>query len=357
MTVKDGELLDRLRSHYKTDNVLITGSGTTALYLIARQLLSDNVVVFLPSNICPNVGVTFSQYRHVILIPPDERTLNMDLNELERHLDASRLNIVVAVNSYGIPIDKKFLDDFRNNYQLFVIEDACQSFGVLLNGEVIGSRFDSGVVSFGYGKHIPYKAGGALIVKDNNQFKELTGLLYRENCLRDFVLSRTSRWLTLLAQYRMLDYLGKQTNVLNYNISSRQKNEIVKSWDKFIHNVQQLIEIHRSFYRILSMMPSVQLWNQNIDGWIPWRFSFLIKDRAAYKEFIDQLDEKGLRYSRLYRNLTEYFPDFKMESEYLGRVSNFERSIINLIYPYDLKGAERYVMWLEGIVLENVGKN
>jgi len=147
------------------ENLAFMGNGTLALSLILKESGIKNQAVAVPVNVCPNViqAVWYSEnYPHYIDIEPG--TLGMSAVELEKEIDS--VSAVIAVHSYGSVCSIKALAEICRNSNVLLVEDCAQALGAHIENQPVGSFGDMAVFSFGAGKIVDLKRGGAAISDD-----------------------------------------------------------------------------------------------------------------------------------------------------------------------------------------------
>ena len=95
----------------------------------------------------------------------DPRTRNIDLDRLEAAITPAT-RALIPVDLAGLPVDRDRLAAIAGKHRLRVIEDACQSFGALWDGQRIGSTGDFICFSFHANKNITSTEGGAIVFPD-----------------------------------------------------------------------------------------------------------------------------------------------------------------------------------------------
>ncbi len=77
-----------------------------------------------------------------------------------------RISAVVAMHTFGIPVDMNPLVDLAARYRLSLVEDAAESLGSTYRGRPTGSIGDIGALSFNGNKIMTTGGGGAVISRD-----------------------------------------------------------------------------------------------------------------------------------------------------------------------------------------------
>jgi perosamine synthetase len=140
-------------------HAIAQSSGTASLVLALKLLglgKGDNVA--LPTYVCRSVLEA--------IYAVDAVPLFTDVNEygvvtpeiLERVIN-SKTKAIIAVHIFGNPCNIQKLRCFH----LPIIEDACQAFGLIINGSQAGSLGDIGILSFHATKCLTTGEGGMLV--------------------------------------------------------------------------------------------------------------------------------------------------------------------------------------------------
>jgi perosamine synthetase len=158
-------LRDALAKEFSARQVLLTGSGTTALALAMRAAAGSGAVA-LPAYGCYDLATAVdASGAPCMLYDLDPGTLGPDWDSLDAALRAGA-KAVVAVHLFGVPVDLPAIITRAAAHGAVVIEDAAQGAGALLNGVSLGAGAPLGVLSFGRGKGVTAGRGGALLVRD-----------------------------------------------------------------------------------------------------------------------------------------------------------------------------------------------
>lgn len=135
------------------------GSGTAALTLALRALqLGEGAEVVIPTYVCSNVVESVWSAGYVPVPCDAGEEWNMTLESVAAVL-SRRTRAIVLVHTFGIAIDTQAFRQF----ELPIIEDACQAFGARVDGRPVGTMGDVGVVSFHGTKCLTTGEGGMAI--------------------------------------------------------------------------------------------------------------------------------------------------------------------------------------------------
>jgi dTDP-4-amino-4,6-dideoxygalactose transaminase len=162
------ELEDKISSILKKQKTFLTGSGSSALYLILKILkIGDGDEVILPTYVCENV---LQAVRHAgatpVLCDIGEYWV-MDADSITP-LITKHTKAIVLVHIFGI---NAWNEEFKN-INIPIIEDICQSFGAPEDKKVTGTNTSWAFGSLHGTKCIGAGYGGFVSISDSNNLAE-----------------------------------------------------------------------------------------------------------------------------------------------------------------------------------------
>jgi len=173
-------------------------SGTSALHLCVRALnIKDgDLVVTSPFSFISSANCILFEKEEPVFVDIDERTLNIDINKLDRKLEElksnkSKLKAILPVHVFGRPCEIVEIVELAQHYEVKVIEDAAEAIGAeyLVNSKVkverknqndykkqaewkkVGTFGDCGVFAFYPNKQMTTGEGGMIVTDDENIYK------------------------------------------------------------------------------------------------------------------------------------------------------------------------------------------
>ena len=162
------ELSGELASLLATPNILLSGSGRGALYIVLKCLPQRYLLV--PAYTCKAVvEAAFLAGKEVLFGELEPGGFNMSVDAVETMLNAD--TILLATHQFGIPCNINAMVDHAREAGAFVLEDVAASLGSRVDGQLTGTFGDAAFFSFDSTKlvNVPLK-GGALCVKDQELF-------------------------------------------------------------------------------------------------------------------------------------------------------------------------------------------
>lgn len=155
-------------------------SGTAALEtaLAALQLAPGSTVVLPTFCIISCAAAVIRSGCRPLFVDVDPCTWNMDIAALARLLEEEiavkgnrSLKAIMAVHTYGLPVDMEPLLDLAARYGLAVIEDAAEMHGQSYRGKPCGGFGELSVFSF-YPNKLVTTGEGGMVLTDDAQLAE-----------------------------------------------------------------------------------------------------------------------------------------------------------------------------------------
>ena len=153
-------------------------SGTDALQLalIALNIGDGDEVITTPFSFIATAEVI----RHVgakpIFVDIDARTFNLSADHVEAVI-TDKTAAIMPVHIFGQSSDITELSTICKRHNIKLIEDCCQSFGAVFNGEKVGAFGDAGGFSFYPSKNLGALGDGGLVVTKHKEVAEKIRML------------------------------------------------------------------------------------------------------------------------------------------------------------------------------------
>jgi len=181
------EFESRLAKYIGSKSSLIVNSGSsanlTAFYALTSPSLGkraiqkgDEVITVaagFPTTINPLI-----QFGCIpVFVDIDIPTYNIDVNKIEKAISPKTKAIMIA-HALGNPFNLEVIQEIAIKYNLWLIEDDCDSLGATYNGQKTGSFGDLATLSFYPAHHITMGEGGAVLI--NNRRLQMPALSFRD---------------------------------------------------------------------------------------------------------------------------------------------------------------------------------
>lgn len=183
------ELEEKLASYVKSKHAIGCASGTDALLLglMAHGVGPGDAVFTTPFTFIATAEVISLLGAVPVYVDIDPKTFNIDPDQLEVAIQAIKTKYfssyplpapcltqsikprgMIAVDLFGLPADYETINKIAKEHDLFVIEDAAQSFGAEYRGKKACSLAEVGCTSFFPAKPLGcYGDGGMVFTEDD----------------------------------------------------------------------------------------------------------------------------------------------------------------------------------------------
>jgi perosamine synthetase len=156
-------------------HVWLLNSGRAALLVLLRELSRiagpEKKEVVIPSWTCFSVAASIVRAGLKIrLVDIAPISMDYDYSKL-REIDYNHVLAVIASNLFGIVSDWSRLRAITKEQSVFLIDDAAQAFGTMVNGRAAGTLGDAGFYSLDRGKNLSTCAGGVLVTDNDDLAK------------------------------------------------------------------------------------------------------------------------------------------------------------------------------------------
>jgi UDP-2-acetamido-2-deoxy-ribo-hexuluronate aminotransferase len=178
------ELEERLATYVGVKHAISCSSGTDALLmpLMAYRVGPGDAIFTTPFTFIATAEVVRLLGATPIFVDIDPHTFNIDPEALAQALaglarntrfSALRPRGIIAVDLFGQPADYEAINALAQQYQLFVIEDAAQSFGATYQGRRAGALAHCAATSFFPAKPLGGYGDGGAIFTDVDELAEI----------------------------------------------------------------------------------------------------------------------------------------------------------------------------------------
>ena len=167
------ELEKKLSKFVGSKYCLSCSSGTDALLiaLMAKGISPGDKVITTPFTYIATAEVIKLLGAIPVFVDIDADTFNIDPNRLEQALKDSEVKSIIPVNLFGLAADYDSIYQICEGKDIFILEDAAQSFGALYKNRRSGSLGDISATSFFPAKPLGcYGDGGAIFTNDDNLY-------------------------------------------------------------------------------------------------------------------------------------------------------------------------------------------
>lgn len=335
-------------SNVKLDvnELLFTGRGSSALWVMLKSLGKPNGKVLLPVNICEIVYplVTNAGYEPVFY-DVNYPNGNASLDNIKDAYKGDE-EILIAVHNFGAPLEIDNILKWAKERNIVLIEDVCNAIGAQYEGRPVGTFGDAAFFSFGYAKIIEYGVGGAILVKDRNlKFKVSKAIScmeefdeYHRNIDAEYQLKlrkiRQKKYDNLTSVYVPL--YKEYSNHLLYKISHKMEQEIKRLIRGLDKNIK---ERGRKALRYRTEIQTDKVKHiDEVKGQVYWRYNLLVAPEIRQK-LVEKLRDNDILVSMWYPPIVDLFEQ-NTDTTMYSNSRRFSEQIINLFVDQRVSDAD-----------------
>lgn len=162
----------KLAKKFQRKYAVATTNGSSALDVAFKLLnLKKNDEVILPSfTIISCLSAIVRSGAKPVFCDVDKNSWNMTLNNLQSKF-TTNTKAVLIVHTYGLAAEVSKIAKFCREKNIYLIEDAAEAHGQLVDGKFCGSFGDISTFSFYANKHITTGEGGAILTNNEIFYK------------------------------------------------------------------------------------------------------------------------------------------------------------------------------------------
>jgi dTDP-4-amino-4,6-dideoxygalactose transaminase len=163
------EFEQTLKDYLGCNHLVAVTSATTGLEMALRALSigpGDEVIVPdytypATASVAPLVGAK------AVIVDVVKETMLIDYDAIEDAI-TDKTKAIIPVSLFGFPLDYNRLNEIKEKYGLYIVEDAACSIGAEFNGVKVGNQADITVFSLHPRKFITTGEGGVVCTNDDS---------------------------------------------------------------------------------------------------------------------------------------------------------------------------------------------
>lgn len=274
------ELEEKLADYVNTKHCISCSSGTDALLipLMAMGIGPGDAIITTPFTYIATVEVIALLGATPVFCDIYDRTFNINPSGLEEaYNDALSKNlkpkVIIPVDLFGLSARYRLIEEFANEKNLLILEDAAQGFGGRIGDKLAGSFGDVAGTSFFPAKPLGCYGDGGAIFTDNDELAEKMKSIRIHGGGKDKYENERIGINGRLDSIQAAVLLEK---IEIFNDELRRREKVAKY---YTHN------IHKMF-----ISPHIPI--KYYSSWA--QYSILIPDELDRSKIIDDLSKKGI---------------------------------------------------------------
>jgi len=319
---------EKLKAWFSSPYILTLNSGTSALHLALRLAgvgPGDEVISTPMTCMATNVPILANGAR-VVWADIDPATGNICSKSVKEKI-GPKTKAIICVDWAGYPCDLDELQNIADQYGIKLIQDAAHGFGSRYKGKFVGGIADFTCFSFQAIKHLTTVDGGALVCKDNQDYR-------RGKLLRWFGINRDGERKDFRCEEDVLEYGYKfHMNDVSAAIGLAQLNHVASVLEAHRDNARFYNEKFSGLSARGLELPDYQ--RDRLSSY--WLFTMKIADLRA---FMNAMKSKGITVSQVHAR-NDHHTAFKEFKTHLPGVDAFVQKQVSIPVGWWIKTQER----------------
>ncbi len=266
------ELEEKLAAYTGAGYAVGCSSGTDALILplLALGIKPGDEVITTPFTFIATAEVVSFIGATPVFTDINSENYNIDITRIESRI-TSRTKAIIPVSLYGQVPDMDEINRIAKKHNIFVIEDAAQSFGAVYRGRKSCSLTGAGATSFYPSKPLAcYGDGGMVFTNDGDLAAKMRSILNH---------GQGERYIH--------KYIG-----LNFRLDTIQAGILLAKFTRFEQEADKRFELGKKYNELLKDSPVITPRIEDYTGrHVFAQYSVRVKNR---QEVIEKLKEKGI---------------------------------------------------------------
>ena len=346
------EFEDALCSYIGCSYCVAVNSGTSALDIAVQtlELTKGSEVITTPFTFVATSNAIIYNGLKPVFADICTDTFNIDPEDIRRKITKDT-KAILYVDYAGQPCDIKAIREITDEFNLYLIEDACHAIGAEYGGEKVGNFADLTIFSFHPVKHITTGEGGAVVTDDE-------GLYERLSLLRSHGIDKDAqdRYGPEASWAYDMKHLGR-----NYRITDFQAALGISQLKKLDGFVDKRNELALRYQELLGDVDGITLPVVKGDVRHAWHlYTILLDESIDRDEFFKYMRSANvgvnLHYIPVYRH-SYYVENFGFDAEEFPATEDvFERIITLPLFPRMSEQQVEYVVTSISQAIKHVKK-
>ena len=168
------EFLEKILQITKSKYGVLASTGTLGLYLalLAVDIKHGDDVIVPDFTFSASAASVVAVGANPVFVDVIEDDLNIDVSLIEKNI-TPRTKAIMPVHIYGRSCDMSKIVEIAQKYNLRIVEDAAQAFGIFHKGKHAGTFGDTSMISFFADKTITTGEGSVVLTNDEKIYNKL----------------------------------------------------------------------------------------------------------------------------------------------------------------------------------------
>lgn len=316
---KVDEFEKKFSEKFNIKNAISLNSGTSALRLalvLCGVKPGDDVISTPYTAVGTNMAI-LEQFARPVFADIQYETANINPKSIKKNI-TKKTKCIICVHWGGYPCDMDEIQKIAKNYNIPIIEDACEALGAKYKGIEVGNISEYTCFSFQAIKHITTGDGGLITALDNDKYKE----------------GVRRRWYGIDRKIRDADITEPGFKYHMNDIAATIGIEQLKYFDIVFNRRKEIVDMYRED---LKDVPSVTMLENKKDRVnANWMFAIHVNNR---KKFMEYMKDNGI-ITVVHNKRNDIYSVFGGLRKDLSNLEKLDKTLVNIPLHHELSDKE-----------------
>lgn len=274
------EFLSIIKKFTGAEYAVLANNGTLALFLgmLSLGIKKGDEVIVPDFTFCASASSIAFTGAKPVFVDINDGNLNIDVEKIEKAI-TKKTKAIMPVHIYGQSADMDPIIKLAKKYNLRIIEDAAESYGVFYKGKHTGTIGDIGVISFFADKSATSGEGAVILTNNSDLYNRLR---YIRNQGR------------LQSGSFIHPYLG-----MNFRMTDLQCAVGVAQLKKFKKIKKIRLEIYKTYKSLLKNVEGLSFMKEaDYSNFVPFRVVVRVKNLEKLTRYLEdnKIQTRGVFY-------------------------------------------------------------
>lgn len=274
------EFLSIIKKFTGAKYAVLANNGTLALFLgmLSFGIKEGDEVIVPDFTFCASASSVAFTGAKPVFVDIDKGNLNIDVEKIEKAI-TKKTKAIMPVHIYGQSSDMDPIMGLAKKYNLRIIEDAAESYGVFYKGKHTGTIGDVGVISF-FADKSATSGEGAVILTNDSDLRDRLKYLRNQGRLQSGSFIHP--------------YLG-----MNFRMTDLQCAVGVAQLKKFEKIKKIRLKIYKTYRSLLKNIEGLSFMEEsNYSNFVPFRVVIRVKNLDKLTRYLEdnKIQTRGVFY-------------------------------------------------------------
>jgi len=225
------------------EHAISVNSGTSALHLslLALGIRGGDKILTTPATFIATANAITYTRAEPVLVDISIDTYNIDIIKIKEKLeeDNGAIKAIIPVHLYGYPCDMDQICKIARDYDISIIEDACQAHGAIHKRKKVGSLGNAAAFSFYSTKNMSTAGDGGMVTTNEKE------IAYKISSLRDVGRDKDKagvhRYIGFTNRMNTINAAFGRVQLQNLDGWNEKRREIAKKYGEELRDVKDII--------------------------------------------------------------------------------------------------------------------